>query len=187
MKLVPISKRASLILLAWCIFIFGTGADDFSKGEKAFNKNEYRLAEIYFSHLLADEPYYEHVPDAVYYLTKIHGAQGNFIDMVTYANRFLEDFKYDVRGKEIFNLVLTQLDQAEAYSVALEYIKRYDYLIDDLQILERIGKGLFEQNRLMLADYIFSLCSQTDTIKILRAQLNKDPGREKRYMNHSKM
>ena len=179
MKLVAISKRASLILLAWCVFIFGTGTDDFINGEKAFNKNEYRLAEIYFSHLLADEPYDEHVPDAVYYLAKIHGAQGNFIDMVTQANRFLEDFKYDVRGREIFNLVLTQLDRAKAYSLALEYIKRYDYLIDDLQILERIGNGLFEQNRLTLADYIFSLCSQTDTIKIIRAQLNKDTGEKK--------
>ncbi len=179
MKLVAISKRAGLILLVWCIFIFGTGTDDFINGEKAFNKNEYRLAEIYFSHLLADEPYDEHVPDAVYYLAKIHGAQGNFIDMITQANRFLEDFKYDIRGKEIFNLVLTQLDRAKAYCLALEYIKRYDYLIDDLQILERIGNGLFEQNRLMLADYIFSLCSQTDTIKIIRAQLNKDHAERK--------
>ncbi len=181
MKLVAISKRAGLILLVWCIFIFGTGTDDFINGEKAFNKNEYRLAEIYFSHLLADEPYDEHVPDAVYYLAKIHGAQGNFIDMITQANRFLEDFKYDIRGKEIFNLVLTQLDRAKAYCLALEYIKRYDYLIDDLQILERIGNGLFEQNRLMLADYIFSLCPQTDTIKIVRAAAVIDNTEKKQY------
>ncbi len=174
MGLVRMSKRIALGLLTWCIFLFSAGADDFANGEKAFNKGEHRLAEIYFSHLLIDEPYNEHVPDAVYYLAKIHGAQGNFIDMVTQANRFLEDFKYDVRGKEIFNLILTQLDQAKAYCVALEYIKRYDYLIDDLQIIERIGHGLYEQNRLVLADYIFSLCSRTDTIKIIRAQLNKD-------------
>jgi len=177
--LVRMSKRIGLGLLTWCIFLFSAGAADFANGEKAFNKGEHRLAEIYFSHLLIDEPYNEHVPDAVYYLAKIHGAQGNFIDMVTQANRFLEDFKYDVRGKEIFNLVLTQLDQAKAYCVALEYIKRYDYLIDDLQIIERIGHGLYEQNRLVLADYIFSLCSQTDTIKIIRAQLNKDPDERK--------
>ena len=100
MKLVQISKRASLILLAWCIFIFGTGTDDFINGEKAFNKNEYRLAEIYFSHLLADEPYDEHVPDAVYYMAKIYEIQGNFADMISHANRFLDDFKHDRRSKE---------------------------------------------------------------------------------------
>jgi hypothetical protein len=163
-----------------CFFIFTSGeTDDFFHGEQAFQKGEYKLAEIYFSHLLADEPFNEHIPDAVYYMAKIYEIQGNFIDMVTYANRFLEDFKYDIRGKEIFNLVLTQLGRAKAYSVAFEYIKRYDYLIDDFQILERIGNGLFEQNRLMLADYIFSLCSQTDTIKIIRAQLNKDHAERK--------
>jgi tetratricopeptide (TPR) repeat protein len=177
-------KSRSIILKVYfitlCFFIFTSGeTDDFFHGEQAFQKGEYKLAEIYFSHLLADEPFNEHIPDAVYYMAKIYEIQGNFIDMVTYANRFLEDFKYDIRGKEIFNLVLTQLGRAKAYSVALEYIKRYDYLIDDFQILERIGNGLFEQNRLMLADYIFSLCSQTDTIKIIRAQLNKDHAERK--------
>ncbi len=179
MKLVQISKRASLILLAWCIFIFGTGTDDFINGEKAFNKNEYRLAEIYFSHLLADEPYDEHVPDAVYYMAKIYEIQGNFADMISHANRFLDDFKHDRRSKEIIQMVLLYLNDAEAYSIALEYIKRFDYLIDDPKVFERVGYGLFQQNRFLLADYILSLCTQTDSVKIIRALMTDDPDEKK--------
>lgn len=172
-------KSRSIILKVYfitlCFFIFTSGeTDDFFHGEQAFQKGEYKLAEIYFSHLLANEPFNEHIPDAVYYMAKIYEIQGNFADMVSHANRFLDDFRHDVRGKEIIQMVLLYLNDAEAYSIALEYIKRFDYLIDDPKVFERIGYGLFQQNRFLLADYILSLCTQTDSVKIIRVQMTDD-------------
>ncbi|MGB3340588.1 MAG: tetratricopeptide repeat protein [bacterium] len=165
-----------IYLISLCFFVFASGeTDDFFHGEQAFQNGEYKLAEIYFSHLLANEPFNEHIPDAVYYLTKIYEIQGNFADMISHANRFLEDFKHDRRSKELLHIVLTHLNDAEAYSIALEYIKRLDYLIDDPKVYERIGYGLFQQNRYLSADYILSLCTQTDSVKIIRAQMTNDP------------
>jgi tetratricopeptide (TPR) repeat protein len=165
-----------IYLISLCFFVFAPGeTDDFFHGEHAFQNGEYKIAEIYFSHLVANEPFNEHIPDAVYCLTKIYEIQGNFAGMISHANRFLEDFKHDRRSKELLHVILTHLNDAEAYSIALEYIKRFDYLIDDPEVYERIGYGLFQQNRYLLADYILSLCTQTDSVKIIRAQMTNDP------------
>ncbi len=169
--------KACFIIL--CIYIFASGeTDDFSHGEQAFQNGNYKLAEIYLDHLLVNEPLNEHIPDAVYYLVHIYESQGDFADMVSQANRFLEDFKYDVRSKEIVLIILNYLNDAGAYTIALEYIERYDHLIDDQEVFERIGFGLFQQNRFLLADHALSLCTQTDSIMIIRAQLTDDPDKK---------
>lgn len=170
------TEKTLIIIICSFVLLFASNTtEDFINGERAFYNGEDKLAEIYFSHFLTGDPFNEHIPDAVYYLIKIYDKRGSFADIVTHANRFLEDFKYDRRGNEILQIVLKYLDDAEAYSLAFQYIKRYDYLIDDHNIIERVGHGLFRQNRLLLADDIFSSCTQTDSVKIMRAQLSTDP------------
>jgi tetratricopeptide (TPR) repeat protein len=149
--------------------------DDFSHGEQAYQNSDYELAEIYLSHLLVSDPFHTHTPDAVYYLIDIKKKKGDFPGMITLANRFLNDFKYDMRGKEILLMILEYLNSAQAYSIAFEYTRQYDYLIDGEDIFKMIGYGLYQQESYDCADYMFSLCTQTDSIKILRARMSSDP------------
>ena len=170
--------KGCLVFVFFIIFVRGE-TNDFSLGEQAFLEGEHKLAEIYLTHLIIDQPYDVHVPDAVYYLAKIYQSQGNFVDMVSWANRFLDDFIYDERSKEILDMVLLYLNDAKAFSIAFEYISTYDYLIDDRQVIERVGFGLFEQQKISLARQALLLCSQTDSVKIIFTRMTDDPVEKK--------
>jgi len=155
-------------------FLMWAAEGDFETAKKAYKKGRYKIAEVYLDNLLEEESYSEYFPDATYYLTKIYDKRGDFIKLLSSANYFLNNYEYDHRCKEIFNILLKRLNEKEAFNVAFDYIKNYDYLINDYEILDETGHGLFKQNKKLLADYIFSLVPQTDTIKILRATITDD-------------
>jgi len=147
---------------------------DFKMAKKAYEQGRFTIAEAYFDNLLREEPCSKHIPDAIYYLINIYDHDDDFIGMLSLVNRFLTDYEYHERCEEVFNLLLNKLDEKEAFNIALDYVKEFDYLITDYEILEKIGYGLFRTNRRMLADYILSLCPQTDTIRVLRATIAID-------------
>ena len=164
------SKKYILSYLCFALaFLMWAAEGDFEIAKKAYEKGEYKIAEVYLDNFLREEPYGEHVPDATYYLIRIYDKRGDFIKLFSSTSLFLNNYKYDHRCKEILTILLKRLNEKEAFNVALDYIKKYDYLIDDYEILEETGYGLFEQNKKVSADYIFSLVPQSDTVKILRA------------------
>jgi len=155
-------------------FCRGINRDDFETAKKAFERKDYKIAELYFCNLLKEAPCSEYTPDAVYYLVKIYEKSGNFLKLFNLADDFLRDYKYDRRCNEVFNILLKKLNEKGAYNIAIDYIKNYDYLVNDFAVLEEIGYGLFKEKRYILAEYLFSLCPQTDTIRILRAKCISD-------------
>jgi len=153
----------------------------FEMAVKAYEQGNDKLAEVYFMHLLEDEPLGRHIPEATYYLIKIYDKREDFLNFFSYASYFLDSYVYDQHRKDVFDLLLQKLIEKEAFGIALEYIDEYGYLLDDNAILESIGHGLFRQGRKDLAEHVFSLCPQTDTIKILRAAVTDDFSKKREY------
>jgi len=176
-------RPRGIIISLWILPLFFMWADDdnFEMAVKAYEQGKYKLAEVYFMHLLEDEPLSSRIPEATYYLIKIYDKREDFLNLFSYASYFLNKYVYDQHRKDIFNLLLQELSKREAFGIALEYIEEYGYLLDDYATLERIGHGLFRQGRRDLAEHIFSLCPQTDTIKILRAAVTDDFPRKREY------
>lgn len=172
-----------IIISFWILSFIFVWADegDFEMAVKAYEQGKDKLAEVIFLHLLEDEPLNRHIPEAQYYLIKIYDKRGEFLNLLARASHFLENYVYDQHRKDVFNLLLQKLVVKEAFGIALEYIEEYGYLVDDYAILESIGHGLFYQGRKDLADYVFSLCPQTDTIKILRAAVSDDFSKKREY------
>lgn len=165
----------SKLFFAWAI------EGDFEIAKDAYEKGSYRIAEAYLDNLLRVQPFGEHIADATHYLIKIYDKRGDFLKLHSYADRFLINHKYDNRCTGVLNLLLEKLIEREAFSIALDYIKNYDYLLNDYSILEKIGYGLFKQDRKVSAEYIFSMCPQTDTIKILRAAITTDFSKKREF------
>ncbi len=153
---------------------------DFGQAVSAYEQGQYTTAEVYLRNFLEEQPHDTHVPDAEYYLIKIYDRKNDLPNFVSSVHHFLEHHTFDSRCPEIFNMLIKRLSEHEALSLVLEYIKEYDYLITDHSILGNIGYGLLKQKRAMLADYVLSLCPQTDTIKLLRAQLLTEPEQKKK-------
>ena len=169
------SKKYILSYLCFALACLMWAAEgDFEIAKKAYEKEEYKIAEVYLDNFLREEPHGEYIPDATYYLIRVYDKRGDFIKLFSSASLFLNNYKYDHRCKEILTILLKRLNEKEAFNVALDYIEKYDYLIDDYEILEETGYGLFEQNKKVSADYIFSLVPQSDTVKILRAGITGD-------------
>ncbi len=172
-------RKHTIVSLCFLSTLFlGAAEGDFKVAKKAYEQGKFKIAEAYFDNLLREEPNGKYIPDVIYYLTKIYDHY-DFIKMLTFANRFLISYKHHDRCAEIFNLLLDRLNEKESFSIALDYIKTFDYLITDYEILEKIGYGLYRHDRRILADYILSLCPQTDTIRILRAAITIDPSEKK--------
>ncbi len=176
--------RSRYIVFALSIVsLFCLGADDgdFEMAVKAYEQGRDKLAEVYFLHFIEHEPLNSRIPEVTYYLIKIYDKRGDLLNIISYASSFLDNYVYDKHRKDVFDLLIKSLSQSEAYGIALEYIKEFDYLLDDYELLEHIGYGLFRQNRKELTEYVFSLCPQTDTIKIMRAELADDFSRKREF------
>jgi TolA-binding protein len=168
------------VLLCFLIpYILLIGAQsDFEMAEKAYKQGMYGIAQSYFEHLLQGDPLNPRVPDAIYYLIKICDERGDFIDVIYFANQFLAHHTYDHRCQEVFDFLLERLSEKKSYTLAYEYIKKYDYFATNYSLLETIGYGLIGYKQYDLGDDVLSLCPQTDTIKIVRARLQSDPERK---------
>jgi len=167
---------SNLLFIALVLFsgIFAAEERDYELAIETYRRGDYVLSSMYFENILEDQGLRQHFPDAVFHLTKIHDARGDFVHFVSWATRFMSDYPYDTRAKDILALFLKRLTEKKSYLIAANYVEEFDYLVIDYSIVEPIGHGLMAQGEMAKADYVFSLGHQTDTIKILRAMMKSD-------------
>ena len=175
------SKLLLLVLLLQSV-AYALDPQDYKRALDAYELGNDVTARIYFQNILDDPAYHQFHPNAVYYLTKIHEQRGDFVPFFSMAARFLEDYQYDLRAPEVFESLMKNLIERRAYVIAVDYLREYDYLPIKEALLERLGHGLLEQDAKALADYVLSLCPQSDTVKILRAFLVSDYGQREKIL-----
>ncbi len=163
------SKAVWTILVVIGVLCAAEG--DFDRGEAAYMQGAYRSAEVFFQNLLREDPHHAHVPDAIFYLVNIYEYRGDMPAFLAWAQRFISECTYDDRRQDIFTSVIQKLIERGAYSLACDFMRRYDFFVIDQKTLEVIGFGLMEQNEFELADSVFTLCVPSDTIHIIRARL----------------
>jgi TolA-binding protein len=158
-----------LVFCAWA-----TEETDYERALDAYEQGDYVISRMYFQNILSDNKYRQLHPDAVYYLTKIHDHEGDFLSFFSKASNFLEEYPYDMRASEIFRVLIEKLVARQSHVIAVDCLGEYDYLTSDDSLFGKLGHGLLKQGENVLADSVFSLCTQSDTIKIMRALLNND-------------
>ncbi len=151
--------------------VLGAAEGDFDRGEAAYEQGAFRSAEVFFQNMLQEDPHHAHVPDAMFYLVKIYEQQGDVPAFLAWAQRFISECTYDERRQDVFTLVIQKLMERGAYTLARDFIHRYDFFMVDQKVFEDIGLGLLQQDEFRLADSVFALCVPSDTIQILRAHL----------------
>ncbi|MBN2620225.1 tetratricopeptide repeat protein [candidate division WOR-3 bacterium] len=161
---------AILLILVWT----AVWANDFAVAEQAFEQGLYTIAEVYFRAVLVDQAYRPYAPDAAFYLTRIYANQNEFLPFVNAVNVFLATYDFDERCPHVLSDLLERLCAHGAYRLAYEYATRYNYLLDNDEVLCRIGHGMFEQHDTLWAARVFSQCPIEDTILILQAALSSD-------------
>ena len=163
-----------IAFLALCLCISATEPADSERAVDAYEQGDYVVARLYFQNLLDESDFRQFHADAAYYLAKIHDREADFISFFSVATRFLEEFPYDMRASEIFLTLLEKLYAKHSYVLALDYLAEYSFLVRDDSLFEQLGHGLLKHGEKALADSVFSLCPQSDTIKIIRAHLKDD-------------
>lgn len=148
---------------------------DLQKAEDAIARGEYRMAEAYLIGVLDDEEDRSLSREAQYHLCRLYSETRDFLPLLTQANAYLADYHFDQRGQEVFQMLLEMFCERHAYTMAFEYIKNYDFLVEDDSLLRIIAFGLLSQGNDTMTDYILSLCAECDTILSLRAALVADP------------
>lgn len=172
-------------ILITCIIIVTTGVafgkTDRERAKDAYERGDYVIAGMYFANMLNDSDNPQYFADAIYYLARINDIRGDFVHFLSWASRFLDTYSYEPRAQEIFNLVIAGLIERQSYLLAAEYAREYDYLVSDYSIMDSLGRGLMAKGAFVLADHAFSLCEQTDTIKVLRAMMLEDNTERGKY------
>ena len=172
-------------ILLFTVFIFasvlGAVEGDFDRGEAAYGQGAYRSAEVFFQAFLRDDPLDTHIPEAMFYLVKIHELRGDLPAFLSWAQRFLDECEYDNRRQDVFTSIIQKLKQRGAYTLACDYLQRYDFFVIDQETLEGIGFGLIEENEPRLADSVFALCVPSDTVHVLRARLADTEGERRQF------
>ncbi|UCD20042.1 MAG: tetratricopeptide repeat protein [candidate division WOR-3 bacterium] len=154
--------------------VWGADGTSYERARDAFARRDYGLARIYFEDLLTDSENRQYFPDALYYLANIHLRRDDLVDFISAASRFLESYSYDPRGPEIFMVLLKKLVENRANRLAILYIRKYEFLLNETAIMEALGRGLIEDGDFGMADYALSFCSPSDTVKIMRASIIED-------------
>jgi TolA-binding protein len=178
MKLIMKNNLMSLSVLLLAVFatpsILSAQNEDYEYALEAYERGDDIVARIYFEITLADSSCRHLYSSATYYLAKIHDQRSEFVPFFHYASRFLKDYQFDARATDVFELLMKRLIEKRAYVLAYDYLRTYDYLISDDSFLETLAQGLIEQGMPSMADYVLSLCAESDTVKIMRAFLNDD-------------
>jgi TolA-binding protein len=163
------------VLCSLCLNNFSIASDaPYEHARDAYNRGDYAVARIYCENLLDDSENRQYFPDALYYLARIHLQKDDFVEFLSSASRFLQSYSYDSRASEIFTLLLKRLLENRAYRVAVQYVEKYEFLLNDVTVMESLGQGLIQQGELAMADYALSFCAPSDKIKIMRARTNED-------------
>jgi len=179
-----LDRIVRVVLLAVAVLTHAHAAEtrEFTLALDAFRGGDYAIARIYFENILDDDENREFFADALYYLLMIDIQEGDFVDFLSSASRFLEKYSYDSRSKEVFTVTLRELVGRNAHNVAYEYVRKYDFLVSDLSTLEELGRCLLEQGEPAKADYILSFCDPSDTVKVLRAMSKSDSDERTRIL-----
>ncbi len=164
------------ILLFCSLITIASAAEsrEYDHARDAYKRGDYAIARIYFENILIDNENREFFPDAFYYLLSIYNRENDFIQFLTYANRFLRSYDYDSRATDVFALLMRVLLDRKAYRIAYEYVKKYNFLVSDLSAMEELGRNLLEHGEPAMADYVLSYCNQSDAVKIMRAATRSD-------------
>jgi TolA-binding protein len=149
-------------------------SDDFTIAEQEYEKGRFSTAEVFFKAVLQDTAYSTDMPDAAYYLTRIYKSGNDIVGYIDGVNFFLTHFAYDQRCTVLLQELLVELCEQGAYRTAYHYMHRYDHLVTDLDMLIRIGIGLYAQNDMQRAGQVLRQCSLQDTVLILLASLTDD-------------
>lgn len=157
---------------------------DFDLGARAFNDEQYHVAEAYFQAMLAQYPTTEHRADILYYLFEIHTHESNIPRVLSVASQFLTDYAHDQRSKSLFNSLVQVLVRRQAFSIIAEYLKTYDYLVTDQTVIEKTAGELIARKQFALAESLLHRCTRTDTVKLMLASVTEDFGeREALYLS----
>ncbi len=163
----------TVCLLGTCRIL---GADDrsFDYGRTAYERKDYSAARIYFEDCLNDAASRQYHPDATYYLSKIYFIRADSVDFISWASRFLQGYPYDSRAPEMFDLLIRTFLADRGYTVAAQYVKKYEFLVHDNALMAQLAHGLIEQGERTTAGYALSFCPETDTVRVLRANVTGD-------------
>ncbi len=149
------------------LIVVGPLLNDFELGVNEYQRGHYQTARAFFEAYRRETPDAGQVPEALYYLTRIAGHEGDFNRFWNLATSYLDIHRYAARREEVFNLLLQRLIEREAYWLAFSYIARYEYLAPDPLYLHRISLALAES--VPTADSIWQVLPQDDSIRIIRA------------------
>uniref|UniRef100_A0A7C6EHD2 Tetratricopeptide repeat protein n=1 Tax=candidate division WOR-3 bacterium TaxID=2052148 RepID=A0A7C6EHD2_UNCW3 len=169
---IPVFKSKSFLYLCSIFFLciqstFLCAADDFYTALKNYENGNYRIAQIFFENFIDAYPSDTLIPDATYYLLKIYDKKDEFIKFLNLSNCYLNSFRFHQRRNEVFNLLLQRLLEKKTYALALDYIKKYDYIQVDTIYLNEIILNLstWEGN----IDELLRFSPGNDSLKILKA------------------
>lgn len=166
--------KYTIILVAFWLVIATASVQDLQKAEAAIAREEYRMAEAYLLGILQVEEDKSIVSEAMYHLCTIYSKTHEFLPLLTHANTFLTRYSHSKQGQQVFDMLLKMLCERHAYTIAIEYIHNYDFLIEDDSLLLEISLGLWAQGKDIMTDYMLSLCTEQDTVLSLRAALASD-------------
>jgi TolA-binding protein len=177
--------RRCLLIGTLLVSLFSVvDASDFERAIYAYEDEDYVIARMYLESVLGDQTAAQFHRDALYYLVRIYEQEGDFLDFFDSAHRFIKEYPHDTRASDILRALLEGLFDRQSYVLAVDFAREYEHLIRDDSILQELGYGLLEQGEQGLADSIFALCTQTDTIKVIRSFLIDDYGaRERMFKN----
>jgi len=146
---------------------------DFDIGKNNYKKGNYQIAKVIFEEVIKEYPNDRMIPEALYYLIKIYEREDDFINFLSYTNEYLKLHKFEIRREEVFNLLLKKLIEKGCYTLALDYIKYYNFLVPDSLMLLKIGMELIKKPQ--FASDILWLLPDNDSIKILYGQALAEP------------
>lgn len=170
-------KKVIFVLIYVSVAVYAGNmlyGDDFTIAEQAFAQGHYAIAEAFFKTVIKSPAFTHHVPDAVYYLTRIYKNRNDGIQYVDAVHQFLRNFEYDLRSRDLACEVIEYFIDQKAYRTAYQYSQQYSHLFDDSDLLFRIGVGLYQQDARTLAGQVLSRCDIQDTVLILLASLSDD-------------
>ncbi len=159
------------MLIILVLFQTSVISDDLRHGIESFDKGYYRIAESYFKSILDEKTRGPETIDACYYLSRIYEVREQLIEQISATDLFLREYSYDQRGNELFDCLVKRFVEIGSFTLALEYMKKYDYMKVDSVLSWNIATGLLEQKRELLADFMLAAMRQTDTVLILRASI----------------
>ncbi|MEO0142341.1 MAG: tetratricopeptide repeat protein [candidate division WOR-3 bacterium] len=184
MSLLVILFTGSLPTTFLNFFLLDYNYQDFFVARNNFKQGNYRVAEIFLENFISENPNDTLVPEAVYYLLKIYDKDDKIVKFFTLASKYLEDFKYDKKRDEIFNMLIRSLVEQNSFLLAFQYIKNYDYLAIDKGLLDKIALELGTDG--LFLDELLKILPENDSLKILKALSLKNPDERKKIFRSIK-